>query len=106
MAKNYPKLTKQQMYIMMYAKEMIYMLSTNITNFRKNIFSLLEQTIKFNEPISITTKDGNAMVISEEDYNGLIETMYLSSLPDIKEQIVDGLRTPLSGCIPESEVQW
>ena len=41
------------------------MLNTNITNFRKNIFSLLEQTIKYNEPVNISTKDGNAVIISE-----------------------------------------
>ena len=52
------------------------MLNTNITNFRKNIFSLLEQTIKYNEPVNISTKAGNAVIISEEDYNGLMETVY------------------------------
>ena len=62
------------------------MLSTNITNFRKNIFGMLEQTIKFNEPVNISTKDGNAIVISEEDYNGLMETLYLSSIPAMKEK--------------------
>lgn len=77
------------------------MLNTNITNFRKNIFGMLEQTIKFNEPVNISTKDGNAVVISEEDYNGLMETLYLSSVPDMKEKIVEGLRTPLNECLPE-----
>ena len=47
------------------------MLNTNITNFRKNIFELLENTVEFNEPINISTKKGNAIVMSEEDYNGL-----------------------------------
>lgn len=82
------------------------MLSTNITNFRKNIFGMLEQTIKFNEPVNISTKDGNAIVVSEEDYNGLMETLYLSSIPAMKEKIVEGLKTPLDECLPEDEVQW
>ena len=82
------------------------MLSTNITNFRKNIFGMLEQTIKFNEPVTISTKDGNAIVISEEDYNGLMETLYLSSIPAMKEKIIEGLKTPLDECLPEDEVQW
>ena len=82
------------------------MLNTNVTSFRKNIFNILEQTIKFNEPVNISTKDGNAVVISEEDYNGLIETMYLSSIPAVKESIIEGLNTPFSECIPESEVDW
>lgn len=82
------------------------MLNTNITNFRKNIFAMLEQTIKFNEPINISTKDGNAVILSEEDYNGLMETLYLSSIPTMKEKIIEGLQASLDECLPENEVQW
>ena len=82
------------------------MLNTNATSFRKDMFKLLEQTIKFNEPVNISTKDGNAVVISEEDYNGLMETLYLSSMPDVKNAIIEGLNTPISECIPENEVDW
>ena len=81
------------------------MLNTNITNFRKNIFSLLEQTIKYNEPVNISTKAGNAVIISEEDYNSLIETVYLSSVPQQREKIIEGLNTPLDQCLPENEVE-
>ena len=87
-------------------KEVDKMINTNITNFRKNIFGLLEQTIKFNEPINISTKNGNAVIISEEDYNGLMETLYLSSIPNMKETIIEGLNTPIEECISENEVQW
>lgn len=82
------------------------MLNTNITNFRKNIFGMLEQTIKFNEPVNISTKNGNAVVISEEDYNGLMETLYLSSMPAVREKIIEGLNTPLEECLPEEQVEW
>ncbi len=82
------------------------MTNTNVTNFRKNIFGLLEQTIKYNEPVNITTKDGNAVVISEEDYNGLMETLYLSSIPKVREDIIEGLNTPIDECVPEDEVEW
>lgn len=82
------------------------MLNTNITNFRKNIFGMLEQTIKFNEPVNISTKDGNAVLISEEDYNGLMETLYLSAIPAMKEKITEGLKTPVDECLSEKEVQW
>jgi antitoxin YefM len=82
------------------------MQNMNISNFRRNIFNVLEQTIKYNEPVNISTKDGNAVVISEEDYNNLIETMYLSSIPGMKEKIIDGMKTPVSECIPENEVNW
>jgi PHD/YefM family antitoxin component YafN of YafNO toxin-antitoxin module len=82
------------------------MLSTNVTNFRKNIFGLLEQTIKYNEPVTVTTKEGNAVIISEDDYNGLMETVYLSSIPQQREKIIEGLNTPLEDCLSENEVEW
>ena len=82
------------------------MTNIHITTFRKNLFELLEQTIKYNEPINISTKDGNAVVLSEEDYKGLMETLYLSSIPGLKESILEGANTPTSELIPESEVQW
>ncbi|MCL2432939.1 MAG: type II toxin-antitoxin system Phd/YefM family antitoxin [Clostridia bacterium] len=82
------------------------MVNTNVTNFRKNIFGMLEQTIKYNEPVNISTKDGNAVVLSEEDYNGLMETLYLCSIPGMKEQLKEGQNTPIAECIPEDEVIW
>ena len=86
------------------------MLNTNITNFRKNIFELLEQTIRYNEPVNISTKAGNAVLISEEDYNSLMETLmetlYLSSLPKERAKIIEGLHTSLEDCLSEDEVTW
>lgn len=82
------------------------MINTNATNFRKNMFGMLEQTIKYNEPVNISTKDGNAVVISEEDYNGLQETLYLSSMPKMKKKIIEGMNTSLEDCIPEDKVKW
>lgn len=82
------------------------MTNINITNFRKEIYELLEQTIKYNEPINISTKNGNAVVLSEEDYNNLMETLYISSVPGLKEDIIKGLNEPLESCIAEEEVEW
>lgn len=82
------------------------MLNTNITTFRKNVFSLLEQTIKYNEPVNISTKDGNAVIISEEDYNSLMETLNLMSIPGMTQKITEGIRTPSEDCLTEDEVDW
>ncbi len=82
------------------------MTNINITNFRKDIYELLEQTIKYNEPINISTKNGNAVVLSEEDYNNLIETLYISSIPKLKDDIINGLKEPIDECISEEEVEW
>lgn len=82
------------------------MTTTTITNFRKNVYSMVENTIRYNEPVNITTKDGNAVMISEEDYLGLMETLYLTSVSGMKEKLIEGLQTPLSETIPEEEVDW
>ena len=82
------------------------MTTTTITNFRKNVFSIVQNTVRFNEPVNITTKDGNAVMISEEDYLGIMETLNLTSIPGIREKLIEGLNTPLSDTIPEEEVEW
>ncbi len=82
------------------------MTNINVTNFRKDIYELLEQTIKYNEPINISTKNGNAVVMSEEDYNDLMETLYISSIPGLKEDIIEGMKEPLEDCVDEDEVDW
>lgn len=80
------------------------MTNTNITSFRKDIYSLLEQTVKYNEPLNISTKNGNAVVISEADYNSLIETLYICSIPKLKDDIIEASKEDFEDCIPESEV--
>ena len=56
--------------------------------------------------LNVKTKDGNAVIISEEDYNGLMETLYSSSIPGMKEKVVEGLKTSVEDCIPEDQVEW
>lgn len=87
-------------------KEAAHMTTVNITNFRKNVFGFINQAIEFNDIVSVNTKNGNAVIMSEEDYNGIMETLYVSSIPGLKEDIIEGMKTPVSECISESEVEW
>ena len=82
------------------------MTNTNITNFRKDIYKLLENAIKYNEPINISTKNGNAVVLSEEDYNNLIETLYISSIPKLKEELIKRKDSSDEDFVKEDEVDW
>lgn len=82
------------------------MTNTNITKFRNNVFDYINQAIEFNDVINVTTKNGNAVILSEEDYNGIMETLYLSNDPQVKADILEGMSTPLSECVPESELDW
>lgn len=74
------------------------MTNTNITQARANLFKLADQVIKFNEVVNVTTKDGNIVIMSEEDYRGLMETLYLCSIPGMKESIIEGANTPSDEC--------
>lgn len=78
------------------------MTNTNITSFRKNIYNLLEQTFKYNEPINISIKNGNAVVLSEEDYNNLMATLEIESNKKLKEDIVKGMKEKIKDCIDEN----
>ena len=80
------------------------MINVNITSFRKNIYSILEQTIKYNKAVNVSTKDGNAILISEEDYRNLMETLYIESVPGLKDDIINGMKEPYEECIPEEMV--
>ena len=82
------------------------MINTNVTHFRKNVSTLLEQTLKFNEPIHVSTRNGNVVVLSEDDYRGILETLEMNATPAMKQKLLEGKDTPLSECIPESEVEW
>ena len=82
------------------------MTNTNITNFRQNVFDYINQAIEYNDIINVNTKNGNAVIMSEEEYNGIMETLYLSSDPQVRSEILSGKDTPSSECIPASEVEW
>ena len=82
------------------------MYNTNVTNARANLYNLINMAIDNNEVININTKNGNAVLISEEDYNSLIETLYLSSDPEYKKSLINGKNTPLEDCVDEDEVEW
>ena len=79
------------------------MQNVNISNFRKDMFSYINQAIEYNEPINVSAKNGNVVVISEEEYRGMLETMYLCSVPGMRESIIEGMNTPISECV---QIDW
>ncbi len=82
------------------------MYNTNVTNARANLYNLVNMAINDNEIININTKNGNAVLLNEADYNSLIETLYLSTDPEYKKSLIRGLNTPLEQCIDEGEIEW
>ena len=63
------------------------MTNTNITAFRKNVFGFVDQAVTYGDVVNVSTKNGNAVIISEDDYNSMMETLHLSSIPGMVESI-------------------
>jgi len=81
------------------------MLTINITNARKDLYNLVENVNRYNEPALIIGKRGNAILLSEDDWNSIQETLHLNTIDGMAESIIRGGNTPLEDCIPEEEIR-
>lgn len=68
----------------------------NASDARANLYRLIDQTNESHEPVIISGKRNNAILLSEEDWNSIQETLYLTSIPGMRESIVEGMKEPLS----------
>ena len=80
------------------------MKTINVTKARANLYRLLNEAAENHEPIQITGKKSNAVLVSEEDWRAVQETLYLTSIPGMRESIIEGLKTPIEECI--EELDW
>lgn len=71
---------------------------TNATTLRKNLFGYLDAAAVNDEKIIVTTKNGNAAIISEEYLRSLEETCFLCSIPGVADSIKEGMQTPSDEC--------
>ena len=71
---------------------------TNATTLRKNLFSYLDAAAVNDERIIVTTKNGNAAIVSEEYLRSLEETCYLCGIPGMADSIKEGMNTPSDEC--------
>jgi PHD/YefM family antitoxin component YafN of YafNO toxin-antitoxin module len=69
--------------------------SKTASDVRKNLYRLLDETAEAHAPLLITGPRSNAVLIGEEDWNAIQETLYLLSMSGMRESIREGLKTPL-----------
>jgi len=69
------------------------MKTVNVTKARANLYNLLTEASESHEPIQITGKNANAILLAEDDWRAIQETLFLTSIPGMKESIVKGLNT-------------
>ena len=80
------------------------MTTVKATEARARLYKLIDQAAESHEPIQITGKRANAILISEEDWRSIQETLYLLSIPGMRDSIIDGLKTPVSKCL--KKISW
>ena len=74
------------------------------TEARAKLYRLIDQAASSHEPIVITGKRANAVLISEDDWRAVQETLYLLSIPGMRESIREGLETPVEECA--EDLDW
>ncbi len=71
---------------------------------RSQLYRLIDETAQSHKPITITGKRANAVLLAEEDWKAIEETLYLLSIPGMRASIQKGLKTPIQEC--SKEVRW
>ena len=74
------------------------MTTVTATKARNNLCSLIDEANESHMPIQITGKRGNAVLISEDDWRAISETMHLSMVPGMVESIVEGMNEKIEDC--------
>lgn len=80
------------------------MTTLTATEARSKLYALLDKAASSHEPIQITGKRSNAVLISETDWRSIQETLYLLSIPGMRESIRQGLKTPIKKCV--TKLDW
>jgi antitoxin YefM len=74
-----------------------------VSEARANLYQLIDEAAHSHQPVLITGKRNNAVLVSEDDWRAVQETLYLVSIPGMRDSILEGLQTPVSECAEELE---
>jgi antitoxin YefM len=80
------------------------MTSITATEARKQLYKLLDDVSDSHEPVQITGRRGNAVLVGEDDWRAVQETLYLVSIPGMRESILEGMAAPVDKCA--DELDW
>ena len=82
------------------------MVTTTITNFRKDLSKYVSNVVRSKHPLQVITKEGNAILLSEEEYNGMLATMEIMSVPGMLERINAAANEPDSELVDAKTIDW
>ena len=80
------------------------MTTVNVTEARANLYKLIDDLSVSHEPVVITGKRGNAVLLAEDDWNSINETLHLLSVPGMRESILSGMQENLEDM--STELEW
>jgi prevent-host-death family protein len=80
------------------------MTTLSATEARKCLYSLVDDVAESHDPVQIVGKRHSAVLISEDDWRAIQETLYLTSIPGMRESIQDGIKSPIEEC--DEELGW
>ncbi|PZO12984.1 MAG: type II toxin-antitoxin system prevent-host-death family antitoxin [Leptolyngbya foveolarum] len=71
---------------------------------QENLQGLIDEVAESHKPVIITSQNSNAVLVDEQDWASIQETLYLLSVPNIREAIKEGMETPIEACA--KELNW
>jgi antitoxin YefM len=80
------------------------MTTLNVTEARANLYKLIDDATVNHEPVVITGKRGNAVLLAEDDWNAINETLHLLSVPGMRESILEGMQESIDRAA--TELNW
>ncbi|MCL2712560.1 MAG: type II toxin-antitoxin system Phd/YefM family antitoxin [Methanomassiliicoccaceae archaeon] len=80
------------------------MMSLSVTDARRDIFNIM-RTVQNSDAVTITSKDGNAVLVSENEWNGIKETLYLLSIPGMLESILGSSAENISEMVKWEDIR-
>jgi antitoxin YefM len=81
----------------------VHMTVLKVSEARANLYQLIDETAQSHQPVVITGKRHNAVLVSEDDWRSVQETLYLVSIPGMRESVIEGMQTPVEECAEELE---
>jgi antitoxin YefM len=89
--------------VIAYACQEAIMKTVTASEARANLYKLLEETAVTSEPVQITGKRADAVLVSADDWRAIQETLHLLSIPGMRESIREGMETPVKECLESLE---
>ena len=78
----------------------------SITNLRKELYKVNESILDTGMIVNVSSKKGEIIMMSRDEYNSLVETLYLSSNEKVKQSIIEGMKLNHDDCVNEEDIDW